>query len=145
MFLFESFIAICCLLLLTVRPDESSLHLLPARSCHHLLIPLGSQHLRSCRHSFIWRQRYIELTRPRPDTRFIVFHGDEHNAESVKLTGVIRLTTPESMSIKAVKLSLEGKRRIAYETSLLLEARACLVTLDQMVLHGWCLCGRSFR
>jgi arrestin-related trafficking adapter 4/5/7 len=49
-----------------------------------------------------------------PDTRFIVFHGGEHEAQSVTLTGVVRLTTPESISIAKPKIRLEGKRKISW-------------------------------
>lgn len=49
-----------------------------------------------------------------PDTRFIVFHGGEHEASPVKLTGIVRLTTPESMSISKPKIRLEGKRKISW-------------------------------
>lgn len=49
-----------------------------------------------------------------PENRFIVFHGDQHEAQTVKLSGVVRLTTPDAMSIKNVKIWLEGKRRISY-------------------------------
>lgn len=49
-----------------------------------------------------------------PDTRFIVFHGGEHEAASVRLTGVVRLTTPESISIAKPKVRLEGKRKISW-------------------------------
>ena len=49
-----------------------------------------------------------------PDSRFIVFHGGEHEASPVKLTGVVRLTTPESISILKPKVQLEGKRKISW-------------------------------
>ncbi|GAB7365300.1 hypothetical protein MBLNU230_g6381t1 [Neophaeotheca triangularis] len=49
-----------------------------------------------------------------PDTRFIVFHGSEHEAQPIKLTGVVRFTTPESMSIMRPKVRLEGKRKISW-------------------------------
>ncbi|PSK34227.1 hypothetical protein B9Z65_8553 [Elsinoe australis] len=49
-----------------------------------------------------------------PDTKFVVFHGDEHAAQEVKLRGVVRLDAAESMSIKGVKIRLEGKRRVAW-------------------------------
>ncbi|WPG98607.1 Hypothetical protein R9X50_00140000 [Acrodontium crateriforme] len=49
-----------------------------------------------------------------PDTRFIVFYGSEHEASNVKLTGRIRFTTPESMSIMKPKVRLEGKRKISW-------------------------------
>jgi arrestin-related trafficking adapter 4/5/7 len=49
-----------------------------------------------------------------PDTRFIVFHGGEHEAQSVKLAGRIRFTAPEAMSILKPKVRLEGKRKISW-------------------------------
>jgi hypothetical protein len=49
-----------------------------------------------------------------PDDRFIVFHGSEHEAQTVKLTGRVRLTTPEAMSIMRPKVRLEGKRKISW-------------------------------
>ncbi|KAK0965523.1 hypothetical protein LTR91_017985 [Friedmanniomyces endolithicus] len=49
-----------------------------------------------------------------PDTRFIVFHGSEHEAQGVKLTGVVRFTSPEAMSILKPKVRLEGKRKISW-------------------------------
>ena len=49
-----------------------------------------------------------------PDIRFIVFNGGEHEASSVKLTGRVRLTTPDGMSILKPKVRLEGKRKISW-------------------------------
>ena len=43
-----------------------------------------------------------------------MFHGGEHEATPVKLTGVVRLTTPDSMSILRPKVRLEGKRKISW-------------------------------
>ncbi len=49
-----------------------------------------------------------------PDSRFIVFNGGEHEASPVILKGVVRLTTPESISILKPKIQLEGKRKISW-------------------------------
>jgi arrestin-related trafficking adapter 4/5/7 len=49
-----------------------------------------------------------------PTSRFIVFNGSEHEASSVKLEGVVRLTTPEPTSILKPKVRLEGKRKISW-------------------------------
>ncbi|KXL43962.1 hypothetical protein M433DRAFT_68880, partial [Acidomyces richmondensis BFW] len=49
-----------------------------------------------------------------PDTRFIVFHGGEHESPSVRLTGRVRFTAPEAMSILKPKVRLEGKRKIGW-------------------------------
>ncbi|KAM3415390.1 hypothetical protein BST61_g8916 [Cercospora zeina] len=49
-----------------------------------------------------------------PDARFVVFHGSEHEAPSVKLQGVVRLHTPEATAILKPKVRLEGKRKISW-------------------------------
>jgi len=49
-----------------------------------------------------------------PDSQFIVFNGTEHEATPVKLTGVVRFTAPEAMSILKPKVRLEGKRKISW-------------------------------
>jgi hypothetical protein len=49
-----------------------------------------------------------------PDTRFIVFAGGEHEAQTIKLKGVVRFTAPEAMSILKPKVRLEGKRKISW-------------------------------
>ncbi|KAI5370595.1 Putative arrestin-like domain-containing protein [Septoria linicola] len=49
-----------------------------------------------------------------PDVRFVVFHGNEHEAQTVKLQGFVRLHTPEPMSILKPKVRLEGKRKISW-------------------------------
>lgn len=49
-----------------------------------------------------------------PDTQFIVFNGTEHEASPVKLTGTVRFTAPEAMSILKPKVRLEGKRKISW-------------------------------
>lgn len=49
-----------------------------------------------------------------PNERFIVFNGGEHEASPVRLTGVVRLTTSESISILKPKIRLEGKRKISW-------------------------------
>ena len=49
-----------------------------------------------------------------PNTKFVVFNGGEHEAAPAKLTGVVRLTTSESMSILKPKVRLEGKRKISW-------------------------------
>lgn len=49
-----------------------------------------------------------------PDSQFIVFNGTEHEANPVKLTGIVRFTAPEAMSILKPKVRLEGKRKISW-------------------------------
>ena len=49
-----------------------------------------------------------------PESRFIVFNGSEHEAQPVKLKGIVRFTAPEAMSILKPKVRLEGKRKISW-------------------------------
>lgn len=49
-----------------------------------------------------------------PDSRFIVFAGDQHEASSIKLTGRVRLNCPEAMSISKPRIRLEGKRKVSW-------------------------------
>ncbi|KAK5123635.1 hypothetical protein LTR85_002673 [Meristemomyces frigidus] len=49
-----------------------------------------------------------------PDVKFIVFNGGEHEAQTIKLTGRVRFTAPEAMSILKPKVRLEGKRKISW-------------------------------
>ena len=48
-----------------------------------------------------------------PDFQFIVFNGTEHEATPVKLSGIVRFTAPEAMSILKPKVRLEGKRKMS--------------------------------
>ena len=49
-----------------------------------------------------------------PDTEFVVFHGNEHESREVELSGKVVLNTPDSLNFKAVKVVLEGKRKVSY-------------------------------
>lgn len=49
-----------------------------------------------------------------PDTQFIVFNGTEHEAQPIKLSGIVRFTASEAMSILKPKVRLEGKRKISW-------------------------------
>jgi hypothetical protein len=52
-----------------------------------------------------------------PDTRFITFHGSEHEASPVKLAGRVRLTTTEAISIMRPKIWFQGKSKIRWYQS----------------------------
>ncbi|TKA27404.1 hypothetical protein B0A50_05016 [Salinomyces thailandicus] len=62
-------------------------------------------------HSSARSKPFLEII---PDTRFIVFNGGEHEAQSIKLTGRVRFTAPEAMSILKPRVKLEGKRKISW-------------------------------
>ncbi|KAF2239584.1 hypothetical protein EV356DRAFT_528167 [Viridothelium virens] len=49
-----------------------------------------------------------------PDSEFVVFHGNEHEAGEVELYGKVILNTPESLNFKTIKVSLEGRRKISW-------------------------------
>ncbi|EKG11522.1 Arrestin-like protein [Macrophomina phaseolina MS6] len=53
----------------------------------------------------------------RPDSPFIVFQGDAHNAEPVTLTGKLVLTNHDSIPVRCIKLSLIGTRKISWLTN----------------------------
>lgn len=63
---------------------------------------------------------YASSARQRPileivtESRFLVFNGSEHEATSARLRGVVRLTTPDAMSIMKPRIRLEGKRKITW-------------------------------
>jgi hypothetical protein len=52
-----------------------------------------------------------------PDTRFITFHGSEHEASPVKIAGRVRLTTTEATSIMKPKVWLQGKSKVRWYQS----------------------------
>ncbi|KAI9712754.1 MAG: hypothetical protein M1820_001376 [Bogoriella megaspora] len=49
-----------------------------------------------------------------PNSEFIVFHGGEHEAGEIELSGKVVLSTPEALSFKTIKVALEGKRKISW-------------------------------
>ncbi|KAK7517892.1 uncharacterized protein IWZ02DRAFT_447391 [Phyllosticta citriasiana] len=53
----------------------------------------------------------------RPDSPFVVFSGDAHNAEPVNLTGKLVLTNRDSLPIRYIKLSLIGTRKVSWLTN----------------------------
>ncbi|KAK8244996.1 carbon catabolite repression protein cred [Phyllosticta capitalensis] len=53
----------------------------------------------------------------RPDSPFVVFSGDAHNAEPVTLTGKLVLTNRDSIPIRYIKLSLIGTRKVSWLTN----------------------------
>ena len=44
----------------------------------------------------------------------MVFYGEPAESQDADLTGKLVLTSPESMSVKAIKITLTGLRRVAY-------------------------------
>ncbi|KAL9094959.1 MAG: hypothetical protein Q9165_002909 [Trypethelium subeluteriae] len=49
-----------------------------------------------------------------PDSEFVVFHGNEHEAGEVELCGKVILNTPESLNFKTIKVTLEGRRKVSW-------------------------------
>jgi hypothetical protein len=50
----------------------------------------------------------------RPQSPFVVFYGDPSESQSADLVGKLVLNNPESMSVRSIKLSLTGMRKISY-------------------------------
>ncbi|KAF2139396.1 uncharacterized protein K452DRAFT_289949 [Aplosporella prunicola CBS 121167] len=53
----------------------------------------------------------------RPDSPFVVFQGDAHNAEPVDLSGKLVLTNHDSIPIRYIKLQLLGTRKVSWLTN----------------------------
>ncbi|KAF2091707.1 carbon catabolite repression protein cred [Saccharata proteae CBS 121410] len=53
----------------------------------------------------------------KPDSPFVVFQGDAHNAEDVEIAGKLVLTCRDSVPIRCIKLSLIGSRKVSWLTN----------------------------
>jgi hypothetical protein len=53
----------------------------------------------------------------RLDSPFVVFYGDQHEAEPVPLTGALCLDIPDHMSIRGIKVRLEGRWKVSWSIS----------------------------
>jgi hypothetical protein len=53
------------------------------------------------------------LTAARPQSPFVVFYGDPSESQSAELVGKLVLNNPEPMSVRSIKLSLTGMRKIS--------------------------------
>lgn len=54
------------------------------------------------------------LTAARPQSPFVVFYGDPAESPSTELVGKLVLNNPEPMSVRSIKLSFTGMRKISY-------------------------------
>lgn len=52
----------------------------------------------------------------KPNSPFVVFHGKPHEAQPADLTGIVVLHSPESMTVKGVKITLTGTRKVSWST-----------------------------
>ncbi|KAJ4350437.1 uncharacterized protein N0V89_009058 [Didymosphaeria variabile] len=52
-----------------------------------------------------------------PSSPFIVFYGESSEAQSTELTGKLILNNPESMSVKSIRMTLQGTRKVAWHTT----------------------------
>ncbi|KAI9666024.1 MAG: hypothetical protein M1821_003959 [Bathelium mastoideum] len=73
-----------------------------------------SERFRPAVHSGAKSRRTKDRLQGHPDSEFIVFHGNEHEAGEVELSGKVLLNAPESLSFKSIKIVLEGKRKISW-------------------------------
>lgn len=54
---------------------------------------------------------------PRPNSPFVVFYGEPNEAQNTELTGKLILNNPESMSVKSIRMTLQGTRKVAWHTA----------------------------
>jgi hypothetical protein len=54
------------------------------------------------------------LTSGSLDSPFIVFYGDQHEAEPATLTGSVVLNNPDHMNVRNIRVKLEGKWRVSW-------------------------------
>lgn len=50
----------------------------------------------------------------RPDSPFVVFYGEPSESQNAELKGKLVLTNPESMSVRSIRMTLTGMRKVAY-------------------------------
>jgi hypothetical protein len=60
------------------------------------------------------------LTAARPQSPFVVFYGDPSESPSAELVGKLVLNNPEPISVRSIKLSFTGMRKISYVHALFL-------------------------
>jgi len=53
----------------------------------------------------------------RPDSPFVVFYGETSEAQDAELTGKLVLTNSESMSVKSIRVTLTGMRKVSWHTT----------------------------
>jgi hypothetical protein len=54
------------------------------------------------------------LTDYRPDSPFVVFYGESSESHETVLKGKLTLTNPESISVRSVRITLTGTRKVSY-------------------------------
>lgn len=54
-------------------------------------------------------------TTTRPESPFVVFYGEPSESQDTELKGKIVLTTPEPISVKSIRITLTGTRKVAYD------------------------------
>ncbi|KAF1969340.1 carbon catabolite repression protein-like protein cred [Bimuria novae-zelandiae CBS 107.79] len=53
----------------------------------------------------------------KPSSPFVVFYGEPSEAQNTELTGKLVLNNPESMSVKSIRMTLQGTRKVAWHTT----------------------------
>jgi hypothetical protein len=54
----------------------------------------------------------------RPVSPFVVFYGESSESHETELKGKLVLTNPESLSVRNVRITLTGTRKVSYATTL---------------------------
>ncbi|KAF1953681.1 hypothetical protein CC80DRAFT_136670 [Byssothecium circinans] len=53
----------------------------------------------------------------KPDSPFVVFYGEPSEAQNAELTGKLVLTNQESMSVRSIRMTLTGVRKVSWYTN----------------------------
>ncbi|KAF2472564.1 uncharacterized protein BDR25DRAFT_313071 [Lindgomyces ingoldianus] len=53
----------------------------------------------------------------KPHSPFVVFYGEPSESQNAELTGKLVLTNPESMSVRSIKMTLSGMRKVSWSTT----------------------------
>ena len=53
----------------------------------------------------------------RPESPFVVYYGEPSESSEAELKGKLVLNTPESLSVRSIRITLTGTRKVAYATT----------------------------
>ncbi|KAF2194038.1 hypothetical protein K469DRAFT_709530 [Zopfia rhizophila CBS 207.26] len=53
----------------------------------------------------------------KPHSPFVVFYGEPSASQDTELTGKLVLTNPEPMSVRSIKITLTGRRKVSWSTT----------------------------
>ncbi|KAF2123256.1 hypothetical protein BDV96DRAFT_593689 [Lophiotrema nucula] len=53
----------------------------------------------------------------RPTSPFVVFYGESHESQDAELTGKLVLSNPEAMTVRSIRMTLSGMRKVSWSTT----------------------------